>query len=209
MNSCCCKLICIGCEYANYLRERREGLEHKCPFCREPMARSQEECTENEERRARSNDPAALYQVGSKCYDRREYDRALEYYTKAAELGNAESHFSLSHRYREGKGVEKDKKKEVYHLEEAAIGGHPYARHNLGIHEENNNRFDRAANHFIIAAKLGYDDALDAVKKYFAHGFVSKEDFEAALRGHQTAVDETKSAKREEAYTFSTATNRN
>jgi hypothetical protein len=31
---------------------------------------------------------------------------------------------------------------------------------------------------------------------------VSKEDFEAALRGHQAAVDATKSEKREEAYAF-------
>jgi hypothetical protein len=26
----------------------------------------------------------------------------------------------------------------MYHLEEAAIGGHPEARHNLGIEERNN-----------------------------------------------------------------------
>jgi hypothetical protein len=31
------------------------------------------------------------------------------------------------------------------------------------------------------------------------NGFVSKEDFEAALRGHQAAVDATKSKQREEA----------
>jgi hypothetical protein len=37
------------------------------------------------------------------------------------------------------------------------------------------------------------------VKNGFAHGLVSKEDFEAALRGHQAAVDATKSADREEA----------
>ena len=29
--------------------------------------------------------------------------------------------------YRNGLGVEKDEKKELYHLEEAAIGGHPDA----------------------------------------------------------------------------------
>jgi hypothetical protein len=31
---------------------------------------------------------------------------------------------------------------------------------------------------------------------------VSKEDYEAALRGHQAAVDATKSQQREEAYAF-------
>src|SRR5210317_816019 len=30
--SCCSKFICLGCEYANCLREREQGLEHKCLF---------------------------------------------------------------------------------------------------------------------------------------------------------------------------------
>src|SRR6056300_805466 len=144
MNTCCCTLICRGCEYANQLRERREGLEHKCSFCREPTPTSHEELEQNERERAKANDPVALYQVGSKCYDRREYDRAFESFTKSAALGNAESHHYLYFCYRDGQGTEKDKKKEVYHLEEAAIGGHPMARYDLGIHEENRGRDDRA-----------------------------------------------------------------
>jgi hypothetical protein len=61
---------------------------------------------------------------------------------------------------------------------------------------------DRAMKHFIIAAKLGYDKALERVKEGFRSELVSKEDFEAALRGHQAAVDATKSKQREEAYAF-------
>ena len=201
--SCCCTLICRGCDYANKLREIEQGLDQRCAFCREPMVGSQEECTKNEVKRARSDDPVALYQVGSKCNDRREYDHALECWTKSAGLGYAESHYSLHCCYRDGQGVEKDKKKEVYHLEEAAIGGHPMARYNLGIYEENRGRDDRAIKHFIIAAKLGYDDALEVVKEYFGScPYLSKEDFEATLREHQAAVDATKSSKREEAHAF-------
>ncbi len=51
--------------------------------------------------------------------------------------------------------------------------------------------------HFIIAAKLGDDDALDAVKQGFQRGYVSKDDYAAALRGHQAVVDETKSEQRD------------
>jgi hypothetical protein len=54
--------------------------------------------------------------------------------------------------------------------------------------------------HFIIAANLGDDEALESVKKGFMKGCVSKEDYEAALRGHQAAVDETKSEQRAAAY---------
>jgi hypothetical protein len=43
---------------------------------------------------------------------------------------------------------------------------------------------------------------LEALKRGFAAGFVSKDDFEAALRGHQAAVDATKSEQRDEAEAF-------
>jgi len=103
--------------------------------------------------------------------------------------------------YRTGLGVEKDKKKEVYHSEQAAIGGDIIARYNLGCVEEEHGRMDRAVKHWIINAKLGDDNALEVLKnKYragcFQGGLVSKEDFAAALRAHQAAVDATKSPQR-------------
>ncbi len=200
MNSCCCKYICRGCEYANKMRESEAGLSHKCPYCREPLPKTQEEANQNLMKRVKANDPVGLFQVGARCNMEGDYERAFEYLTKAAALGDAQAHYSLSIMYQLGDGVEKDKKKEVYHLEEAAIGGHPDARVNLGCHKGNAGRHEMR--HFVIAAKLGCDDALDAVKIGFTKGFVSKEDFEAALRGHQAAVDATKSAQRDAAEEF-------
>ena len=72
----------------------------------------------------------------------------------------------------------------------------------LAVYESEDGRLDRAVKHWIIAAKLGYDDGLEAVKKCFQRGYVSKEDFEAALRGHQAAVDATKSEQRDAAYKY-------
>jgi len=46
--------------------------------------------------------------------------------------------------YENGEGIEKDEKKKLYHLGLAAIGGHPFARRNLGCFEERNNRMSRA-----------------------------------------------------------------
>ena len=108
-------------------------------------------------------------------------------------MGDMGAHYYLSHMYADGHGVERDLKKKVYHLEEAAIGGHPNARHNLGVCEWNSGKKERAMKHFIIAAKLGQDEALDKVKQGFQVELVSKEDYEAALCGHQAAVDATKS----------------
>ncbi len=199
INSCCGKTVCKGCAYANLLRELNGGLEHKCPFCREPVPTTDEEIVQNYMKRIKANDPAASREIGRKCHLEGDYEGAFQYYTKAAALGDMEGHYNLSIMYSEGQGVEKNEKKEVCHLEEAAIGGHPNARYNLGANEWNNGRYDRAVKHWIIAAKLGYDVALEKMKKEFVDGYASKEDYEAALRGHQAAVDATKSAQREEA----------
>mmetsp|Transcript_12537 Transcript_12537/g.24983 ORF Transcript_12537/g.24983 Transcript_12537/m.24983 type:complete len:113 (+) Transcript_12537:424-762(+) len=95
--------------------------------------------------------------------------------------------------------VKKDKKKEVYHMEQAAIEGHVLARNNLGCVEEENGRMERAAKHWIIAVNLGHSHSLDAVKSCYRQGFVSKEDLAKALRAHQAALDAMKSPQRDEA----------
>ena len=200
MVTCCCKLICQGCNYANQKREREQGQYPKCPYCREPVPKTQEEKDQNLMKRIKANDPVAMCQLGKKCYIKGDFEGAVEYFSKAAAMGEIEALYNLSVMYHEGEGVEKDEKRELYHLEIAAIGGHPDARYNLGNHEGRLGKHERAMKHHIIAAKLGYDRALEAVKKGFQRGWVSKDDYAAALRGHQAAVDATKSQQREEAY---------
>ena len=53
--------------------------------------------------------------------------------------------------------------------------------------------------HYIIAANLGYDNSLKRLRECYKYGDVQKEDFAAALRAHQAAVDATKSPQRETA----------
>jgi TPR repeat protein len=153
-----------------------------------------------------NNDPAAMCQMGKERCDAGDYDTGLEYLTKAAELGKADAHYSLSIMYRTGQFVEKDIKKEVYHSEEAAIGGHPTARSNLGCFEAKNGRYDRAKEHFIIAANLGYNDSLRHLRRLYSYGYASKEDYAAALRAYQAATEEAKSAEREAAKAYYKAT---
>jgi len=199
MMACCSKLICLGCNYANRMRELEGKLQHSCPFCRHPRAKSQKEADLDMMKRVEANDPIAICQMGERCSDEGDYESAFEYLIKAAGLGDAGAHYRLSAMYYEGKGVQKDKKKEVSHLEEAAIGGHSRARHNLGVIEKENGRNDRAVKHWIIAANMGYDGPLENLKLEYREGLVSKEDYASALRGHQTAVDATKSSQRDEA----------
>jgi tetratricopeptide (TPR) repeat protein len=197
--SCCCKVVCQGCDYANRKREFEGRLEHRCAFCRHPLVQSMEDVLKRVMKRVKKNDSAAMSWMGKTRRDEGDYETALEYLTKAAELGDAGAHYQLFIMYYKGQGVEKDEKKEIYHLEEAAIGGHPVARHNLGIVEVDNDRFDRAKKHFIIAANLGDHDSLKELKNFYANGYASNEDYAGALRAYQAAVDATKSLEREEA----------
>ena len=48
-----------------------------------------------------------------------------------------------------------------------------------------------------IAANLGYDDAIEVLKKCYQVGSVSFFDFAAALQAHEAALDATKSRQRE------------
>ena len=57
----------------------------------------------------------------------------------------------------------------------------------------------RAVKHFIIAASLGYEESMKELWKYYSAGNITKENLNATLRSHQSAIDATKSLQREEA----------
>ena len=203
LNSCCCKRICTGCDLANKRREEEGRLDHTCPFCRETLPNTDEECIEQLKKRTEANDPVAMYQMGTIRKKEEDYEAAFEYLTRAVALGDTEAHYPLYVMYRDGLGVEKDEKRELHHVEQAAIGWHHMARHDLGVKEwERNGRMDRAVRHWIIAAKLGFDRSLDNIKDGYKIGYVSKEDLATALRDHHAAIEATKSAQRKEAAEF-------
>ena len=198
--SCCSKIICDGCSHADVARQARQNIKvQKCPFCRHLLTKTDEETNRKLMKRVAANDPVALGEMGVRHMFREEYDAAIECYARAIDLGNVDAHYNLSILYSQGQGVEKDKEKELYHLEEAAIAGHPHARFNLGCHEESNGEIKRAVKHFIIAANLGYDRSIKTLKEYYRGGYIEKEDFAAALRAHHAAVDATKSPQRKAA----------
>ena len=200
MYNCCSKVICKGCVYANAKREIEMRLQQSCPFCRENLPKTKEECGKQRMKRLEVNDPVAITAEGVDQYKNGDSRSAFDYFTKAAESGYAEAHYRLSILYRDGDGVEKNKGKEIHHLEEAAIGGgHPGARYCLGANEWNNGKNERAVKHWIIAARQGDDDSMKELMEAFKIGFVSKEELASALRAHQAAVDATKSPQREAA----------
>ena len=195
-HACCCKSVCKGCIVANAFHSREQRLEVTCPFCRDTIETS--DPSQHLMKRVQANDPIALRHMGTRRYDEGKYVEAFDYYIRAAKLGDARAHFRLSLMYRDGQGVEKDEKKQVYHAEEASIGGHPDARFNLARYETHNkDRKDRALKHLIICANFGHNESIKMLRVFYKDGLVSKDDFASALRAHKAAVDETKSPERD------------
>jgi len=192
--SCCCKMMCLGCDYADY----KSSGGGRCPFCREPAVNGEEEHVKRVMKRIEANDPNALRQMGATHCSEGDYDKAVEYCTKAAELGDADAHYQLGIMYRQGHGVEKDLEKGICHYEKAAIGGHPVARHYLAIIEEVIGNTERAVKHFIILPVLD-EESMKVLWKHYSAGHITKENLDATLRTHKAAIDATKSLQREEA----------
>jgi TPR repeat protein len=99
-------MICNGCVHAYYLREE-EGQSQKqnCPFCRHPTPATQTESDILVMKRVKVNDPAAVCFMGNRRFAEGDYEGAIEYWTKAAELGYAEAHYQISIMYNDGSGV--------------------------------------------------------------------------------------------------------
>ena len=162
----------------------------------------EEENVERMKKRVKANDPVAMLEMGKEHYGEGDYDSAVKYWARAAELGNLAAHHNLGVMYRDGEGVDKDEEKKVCHFEKAAIGGHPDARYNLACIEEENGNFERAVQHFIINANLGEEDSMKELWDHYSLGNITKEELEATLRTHKAAIDEMKSSQREEAERF-------
>jgi hypothetical protein len=196
--SCCCTFICNGCSYADDISTGGD----RCPFCREPVVDGDEENDKRVMERVKANDPAAFLKMGIRRYQEEDYDKAFEYFRKAAELGDMDAHYRLGFMYYSGEGIEEDEEKGIYHWKKAAISGHPEARHSLGCIEGKNGNTERAVKHFIIAANLGGEESMKVLWKNYSAGHITKEELESTLRTHTAAIDATKSAQRDAAEAY-------
>ena len=139
--ACCGKEICSGCSLAPEYDNQGNKIDYrKCPFCRASGSTSQELANERVKARADADDPIAIHNLGCKHADGtygfpRDYNKALELWHKAAELGHAASYCNIGIRHYKGQGVEVDEKKATYYYELAAMEGNADARHNLGAIE--------------------------------------------------------------------------
>ena len=85
MMACCSKLICKGCGHANNLRENEMRLKRSCVFCRAPIpvgktvSDTGKGLNKQNMKRAKANNPYAIFQVRIDHYKKGHYSRSLEY----------------------------------------------------------------------------------------------------------------------------------
>ena len=208
--SCCGKVICSGCNHAPVYDNEGNVVAGTCPFCRTPNPVTNEEVIKRVKKRAEAEDPHAIHMVGM-FYSEGKYDfpqnyaKALELWHRAGELEYAASYFFIGFAYQYGKGVEVDEKKAKYYYELAAMEGDANARFVIGCKEANAGNYDRALNHFMIAAKgggklsNGVSDSLETMRKMVTNGHATKDDYKKALESYQVYLDEIRSDQRDEA----------
>ena len=198
LSVCCLKRICKGCDFA----AQKRGM-HDCPFCRTSPPKSDAGKLAMIQARVKKKDPAAIYLLGQKYFFgslglRKDTRKAVELYTKAAELGSVDALYCLGGAYYIGKGVEQDKAKAAEFYQNAAMQGNVESRNNLGCIELETDNYDRALRHLLISARLGDKESLETIKDLFVSGFATKAQYAQALKGYQDAVEEMKSHDRDE-----------
>jgi TPR repeat protein len=158
-------------------------------------------------KRVDANDAYALKYLGSKYAAgsrglRQDWNKALELWARAAELGSSEAHNAIGDAYLQGLGVEIDRKKATHHFEIAASLGHEKARYNLGWIEFESDRVDRAIKHWIISASSGHSGSMPDIQRAFKRGLIQTDVYEQTLKAYDVSCAEMRSKARDGAACF-------
>jgi len=128
---CCGKTICSGCMHAAREEMKKGAMKPLCLYCRVPLKCSVKELMKRYKKRMKLNDPEAFFTLAIKYKNgewglSRDFDKALELFNRAAEIGSPRAHSTIAQA--QGQGVKRDMVKTMHHYELAAIGGHERAR---------------------------------------------------------------------------------
>ena len=198
--SCCGKEICSGCIHAV---QKADGFIGLCPFCRAPTPERDKEIILRLRKRVDIGDAEAMFSLG-KHYTNgmhglpTNHAKALELWTRAAELGHVEAICTIGIAYEDGRGVDKDEKKAMHYYELAAMRGCAVARYMLGDIEDRAGNEERAIKHYMIAVGGGCCySSLKSIQKLYSNGQATKDEYTKALQAYQQYLDEVKSNQRD------------
>ena len=205
--SCCGKSICQGCLYSHHV----SGDNNKCPFCNSNAAKTEEELVAEMMKRVAANDAASINLLAHHYHRgqlgvQQDHAKAMELYTRAADLGCSKAHQHMADSYHEGGAHNElgniyyeggDMKKAKFHFKAAAMAGNEVARYNLGCLEAESGNIERAIKHWAIAASAGYHKAMFQLKIGFENGYVSRESIDSTLAAYNSSCAEMRSEARD------------
>jgi TPR repeat protein len=134
---------------------------------------------------------------------KKDVDKAVELFCRAAELGSVRAHSILGYIFNGFGRVRKPNAKAKQFYEKAALKGCGHSRYILGNMDANSGSFDRAIKHWLMAASQGHIEAIDSMKKALAEGKATKDHYRQALQGYKQYLDEVKSNHRDRAVAYS------
>ncbi|CAB4391866.1 unnamed protein product [Rhizophagus irregularis] len=123
---------------------------------------------------AEKGDSASQYYIGNYHYIKKDYDKAIEWYTKSSEGGNIKATYSLGVCYNFGLGIKKEEKKAFELFLKSAEGGYKYALNvvgycyynGYGILKDENKAFE----FYLKAAKKGHGTSQYLVANWYNDG---------------------------------------
>jgi tetratricopeptide (TPR) repeat protein len=192
---CCGKSVCGGCVHSFH------GFDNdKCPFCNSDRAgKTVEDEVEEMRKRVEANDPASIYLLANDYHRglngiQQNRAKAIELFTKSAEIGYMKAHNNLASIYHEGGNLKKAK----FHFEAAAMAGNEVARFNVGVMEAQSGNLDRAIKHLRIAASAGcYQSMYALIFDFFEEGSISRESIDSTLTSYNNSCAEMRSEARD------------
>jgi TPR repeat protein len=127
------------------------------------MDKTDEERIKELMKRVEVNDAGAMYVLGNfYCHGERglmqDKERAMEFYTRAADLEYKKAHYELGASFHGGG----DLKKAKFHYEAAAMIGCEAARYHLGCIEFKSGKREQGVKHWMIGASAGDFNAMRA-----------------------------------------------
>lgn len=118
-----------------------------------------------------------------------DFVRAAEYYTKGAELGNAESMNSLANLYKEGNGVIKSPSKAIELYKRAAALGNDYAMTNLAVEYDSGENIERNEELALYWLKKSADVDTIRGNRILGHFYLDKGDTAKAISSYRIAAE--------------------
>jgi len=189
--SCCSTLVCTNCFDAHIITCCKERIKPTCPFCRSETPDKEKDDYELLDV-AEVDNHQMLIKNGATLCGRGDHAAAFTSYKKAAKLGNIQGMYFVSTMLHCGIGVATNHGKANAYVIKAAAGGHPIARHEAGMYELYQGNAERAVRHFCIAASQGVTKSLEELKSGYKSGYVTKSEYEQALRSNQKAKEAMK-----------------